>query len=256
MTRLRPRTAAVVVVGALGIVALVTGGSGADAQVLPPEPTTTTSTTAPPPPAEQPPPPPTMKRGDRSGDVENVQHRLKYLGYDPGAANGVFGRETEFAVFAFQKTQGVPVTGQVAPEMHRQMANAAPPPALAPNLGGDRVEVDLGRQLMTIYRGNAPVIITTISSGNNRRYCVRRRRCAYAVTPRGTFAIGRTARGWETSPLGRLYNSAYFYRGFALHGSLSVPLYPASHGCVRVPMHTAAWFQSQLYRGMPVFVGG
>ena len=118
------------------------------------------------------------------------------------------------------------------------------------------MEVDLGRQLMTIYRGGAPALISHISSGNNQRYCVRRRRCAYAVTPRGRFAIGRKARGWETSPLGRLYKSAYFYRGFALHGSLSVPIHPASHGCIRVPMHTARWFQALLPRGMPVYVGG
>ena len=35
----------------------------------------------------------------------------------------------------------------------------------------------------------------------------------------------------------------YFLRGFAIHGYPSVPPYPASHGCVRVPM----WIAQQLY---------
>ena len=28
----------------------------------------------------------------------------------------------------------------------------------------------------------------------------------------------------------------YFVAGYAIHGNPSVPPYPASHGCVRVPM--------------------
>ena len=27
----------------------------------------------------------------------------------------------------------------------------------------------------------------------------------------------------------------YFYGGYAIHGNPSVPPYPASHGCIRVP---------------------
>ena len=110
-------------------------------------------------------------------------------------------------------------------------------------------------QLMTIYRGGQPALISHISSGNEKRYCVDGR-CEVAHTPRGNFAIGRMVKGWEKSPLGYLYNSAYFRGGYALHGSKSVPMHPASHGCVRVPMHTAEWFQRLLYRGLPVHVGG
>jgi lipoprotein-anchoring transpeptidase ErfK/SrfK len=36
----------------------------------------------------------------------------------------------------------------------------------------------------------------------------------------------------------------YFLCGFAIHGYPSVPAYPASHGCVRVPM----WLAPRLYR--------
>src|SRR6266540_2326421 len=54
--------------------------------------------------------------------------------------------------------------------------------------------------------------------------------------------------GWRTSKLGRLYRPAYFYGGYAVHGSWSVPAYPASHGCVRVTIAA----MDRLYNGMPV----
>ena len=60
--------------------------------------------------------------------------------------------------------------------------------------------------------------------------------------------------GWETGPLGSLYNSQYFNGGIAIHGSRSVPAYPASHGCVRISMSAAEWFPDQVSIGTPVYV--
>ena len=40
-----------------------------------------------------------------------------------------------------------------------------------------------------------------------------------------------------------MYYSMYFLRGFAIHGYASVPPYPASHGCVRLPL----WFAPRIY---------
>jgi hypothetical protein len=42
--------------------------------------------------------------------------------------------------------------------------------------------------------------------------------------------------------------------GVAIHGFPSVPTRPASHGCVRIPMHTATWFPSRVVQGDPVYV--
>ena len=36
-----------------------------------------------------------------------------------------------------------------------------------------------------------------------------------------------------------MVHSNYFIRGYAIHGYASVPTYPASHGCVRVPIPDA-----------------
>jgi lipoprotein-anchoring transpeptidase ErfK/SrfK len=43
-------------------------------------------------------------------------------------------------------------------------------------------------------------------------------------------------------------------RGYAIHGSTSVPSYPASHGCVRVTLPAMNRLWSSLRIGMPVHV--
>jgi hypothetical protein len=40
-----------------------------------------------------------------------------------------------------------------------------------------------------------------------------------------------------------MFDSNFFLRGFAVHGYPEVPPWPASHGCVRVPM----WVAVRLY---------
>ena len=58
-------------------------------------------------------------------------------------------------------------------------------------------------------------------------------------TPIGTRRIYPKVAGWNWV----LWYPLYFLRGFAVHGYPDVPAYPASHGCVRVPM----WIAPRLY---------
>ena len=46
----------------------------------------------------------------------------------------------------------------------------------------------------------------------------------------------------------------YFYYGYAIHGSKSVPTYAASHGCVRVTIPAINRLWSKLYIGERVHV--
>ncbi|TLS38577.1 S41 family peptidase [Pseudalkalibacillus caeni] len=48
-----------------------------------------------------------------SKQVESAQKMLKGLGYEPGRSDGYFNEETVTAVKAFQKTQGLSVTGKI-----------------------------------------------------------------------------------------------------------------------------------------------
>jgi hypothetical protein len=74
------------------------------------------------------------------------------------------------------------------------------------------------------------------------------------VTPGGSFRVSGKVSGWQTGSLGRLYKPSYFNGNIAIHGALSVPGGPASHGCVRVPMTSADWIFAALPRGTAVYV--
>jgi len=46
----------------------------------------------------------------------------------------------------------------------------------------------------------------------------------------------------------------YFTGGYAIHGTPSVPPYPASHGCVRIPMWVAPQLSATASHGETVYV--
>jgi len=51
-----------------------------------------------------------------------------------------------------------------------------------------------------------------------------------------------------------LYYPSYILNGIAVHGSPSVPTYPASHGCIRVPMYAAKELSGLMPVGIEVIV--
>jgi lipoprotein-anchoring transpeptidase ErfK/SrfK len=64
--------------------------------------------------------------------------------------------------------------------------------------------------------------------------------------------------GWVTVPLGAMYNPVFFISTvYAIHGDTYVPVFPDSHGCVRVPMYIAQFFHNLVTTpGTEVFVYG
>ena len=59
--------------------------------------------------------------------IRELQLALSRAGYDPGPADGTFGRRTEASVVAFQRANGLSVDGRVGPEtaaaLNRVLAN-------------------------------------------------------------------------------------------------------------------------------------
>ncbi len=51
------------------------------------------------------------KYGSRGEEVTLIQQRLQELGYNPGAADGIYGTRTQDAVTAFQRDQGLTADG-------------------------------------------------------------------------------------------------------------------------------------------------
>jgi hypothetical protein len=197
----------------------------------------------------------TLVYGSRGDDVKMVQQRLKDMHFDPGTVNGVFTLTTEQAVWAFQHLHGAvgkQADGKVTPALWSTMQD---PLNLAPQKPGNNnhLEVYLPIQVAVLFTNNQVTLITHISSGNNQHYCADGT-CSKAVTPGGVYTFGRRFSGWHTSDLGTLYNPVYFNFGIAVHGEESVPNYPASHGCVRIPMTIAQYFPTLVHTGDVVYV--
>lgn len=195
-----------------------------------------------------------LRSGDTGPAVKELESRLKQLGYDPGKLDGVFDQYTRFAVISLQKVSSLTVDGLAGPAVQAAIANPTSAPVLVADGSPSRVEVDLRQQLMVVYRDGTPVLITHVSTGSNETFCSSGR-CREAVTPVGSFRFFRRISGWRTAELGRLYNPVYFTDdGVAVHGASSVPLHPASHGCVRIPMHTADLFPQLVETGTEIHV--
>ncbi|MFC7589837.1 L,D-transpeptidase [Nonomuraea antimicrobica] len=126
---------------------------------------------------------------------------------------------------------------------------------LVPGGAADRVEISLREQLLTVYRKRRPVLYSHISTGAEVRYC-EGGRCGTAITPVGDFRVQSRAPGWTTGRLGSMFNSLYFTGAIAMHGSTKVPLHPASHGCVRLPLETSKRLYEIVKVGEPVYVRG
>ena len=174
----------------------------------------------------------------------HIEQRLEALRYDVGPVDGVTDEQTHSAIMAFQKVHGLERTGGLTdPVTNQIMATHSTPPPIAPNGEPNRVEISLSRQVLFLYENGALAKILPVSSGTSE-----------TPTPTGTYRINRRESGWHTSRLGRLYNAQYFVGGYAIHGSLSVPAHPASHGCVRLPMSAAEWFPSKVGIGTQVVV--
>jgi len=199
----------------------------------------------------------TLGPGIAGDDVTQLQQRLAELGFDPGPADGQFGPATQMAVWAYQKLviglTGKDVTGKVTPDLWTKIEQALTIRPLRPDATPTHLEVYLPSQTAVLFQDGKARLITHISSGTGKEWC-EEGYCSVAITPGGTYNFGRRVDGWDDSVLGQLFNPVYFNYGVAIHGAYNVPLYPASHSCVRIPMHIAKYFPSLVKRGDQVFV--
>lgn len=173
-----------------------------------------------------------------------LEHKLASLRYDVGPVDGTVDDQTNSALMAFQKVHGLARTGELTDALRTQiMAAQGTPAPMVPGGDPNRVEVSLARQVLFLYEGGSLTKILAVATGTDK-----------TPTPTGDFRMFRSEEGWHTSKYGRLYNAQYFVGGYAIHGSLSVPAEPASHGCIRISMYSAEWFPSHVGRGTQVVV--
>ncbi len=192
------------------------------------------------------------KKLTRSELVLEAEKLLAERGYWIKKVDTVWDSSTYHAVTAFQKVEGRKRTGKLNQNELDAIRQSRRP--LSVFIGDAHIEIDLERQVLFLVDANDIVThILPVSTGNDKVYYENGVR-QIAHTPRGTFTITRQIKGTRIAPLGVLYHPSYFYGGVAIHGSGSIPFYPASHGCVRIPRFAAAEFSDLVYLGMRVIL--
>jgi len=183
---------------------------------------------------------PTQSMGSQGSLVSFIEARLTALSYPCGPVDGVYDYRTRDAVMAFEKVERLSRDGIVgASTWQRIFAAQTPTPRL--DASGDRAEVDLTRQVLFVIEEGAVTKVVHVSTGR-------------LGTPTGHGTVGHKDYGWTHVPVGWMYSPSYFMPHIAIHGSKSVPPYPASHGCVRTPVWMADALYEQLVPGFPVDV--
>ena len=180
---------------------------------------------------------PYLALGARGPSVRILERRLAQLHYTTRGADGFYSYDTADAVTAFQKLNGLARTGRVTPDVWRRLQSARTP--LPRYRFGHHFEVNKTKQVLFEVNHGRVVRIVHVSTG------------ATGNTPVGSWHIYSKVPG--TLPSG-MFDSNFFLRGFAIHGYPSVPTYPASHGCVRVPNWVAPILFASSYYGEAVYI--
>jgi peptidoglycan hydrolase-like protein with peptidoglycan-binding domain len=177
---------------------------------------------------------PSARPGARGPVVRMLQAQLARRGYVVGRA-GLYDARTARAVLAFRKVTGMARTSIASSQVFRRLARGGGVFRVRFPGHGQHVEADLSRQVIALIRNGRAERIYPVSSGK-----------ASTPTIRGHFRVYLKAPGTNAKGM---YMSSYFIRGYAIHGYPSVPVFPASHGCLRVPMSEAVSIFRWLTRG-------
>ena len=177
--------------------------------------------------------------GRRGTDVLLLQRGLDELGFAV-PVTGYYDAGTSRAVIAFRKVNGMERIGYASAAVFSMVLEGKG--AFRPRFpdAGYHVEYDWSRQVLGFFRGAKPVNVYHSASG-----------APATPTVFGTFTFYRKEPG--TNHLG-MVQSNYFIRGYAIHGYHDVPVHPASHGCLRVPIPNAYQIDRQIQLGMKIMV--
>lgn len=191
------------------------------------------------------------RAGVSVAQIKEAEKRLAELGYWTGPVDGRLDDGTRAALIAFQKWEGREITGKLTRDELEAMRNAASPKPR--DSGYEHVEVDVDRQVMMLVKDDDSVRVLPVSTGSGKEF-MDEGQMSISYTPRGRFVVYDKTFGWEDGQLGSVYYANYITGGVAIHGYLSVPTQPASHGCIRIPMFAARQVSDLLPKGTIVLV--
>lgn len=195
-----------------------------------------------------------LYRGCIGEDVRALQQTLAARGWWCGTADADFGELTQQAVWAVQKQNGLVRDGIVGPLTRTALANGTLPAPVGGS--GSRIEVHLRKQLLLVVRSGRTSLALNTSTGNGEYYWLNGRRYR-ATTPTGSWTVySAYSAGWQTGDLGKMWKPMYYNSGWAVHGSASIPPWPASHGCSRLSVRAMnmLWSTGTMFVGCRVTV--
>jgi hypothetical protein len=164
------------------------------------------------------------KPGGRGPAVRLLQSELAALGYVVGK-RGLYDDRTARAVLAFRKVTGMARSTTASSDVFKALAKGRGHFRVRHPEHGKHVEADLSRQVLALAQGGKVERIYPMSSGKPS-----------TPTVVGSFRVYSKSPGFNAKGM---YFSNYFIRGYAIHGYASVPVFAASHGCLRVPIPDA-----------------
>jgi hypothetical protein len=183
-----------------------------------------------------------LSYGSTGPDVVALRNRLAQLHVHVPWASPRFGPELFDSVVAFQKGRGLSRTGVVDAATWRALSQDVVPAARY-HRPGAHLEVSKSRQILMLVRDGETLAYLPVSSG------------AGGITPVGNFSVlwkAPSTSTWLGSAI--LFRTMTIHGNVAIHGYPSVPTYPASHGCIRIPVWLADWLYQQTPVGEPVYV--
>lgn len=206
-----------------------------------------------------------------------TQQKLKDFGINPGPIDGIYGPKTGRALCTFRWISGMDVhrdnldtdTYQKINEHTNQYGYITNVPA--GQFKGEDTYIYVNKTCQTmIYVEHQKIRrVINVSTGKKGH-----------ETPDTVRRLGGTQKGWHCSTLypescrtqhtgmnkkysdvGNMYNKRYVMGAIYLHGSTSVPTYPASHGCIRVSVWDSDWMYKHVGNrdtgGRPwIYIGG
>ncbi|MGH2981802.1 MAG: L,D-transpeptidase [Solirubrobacterales bacterium] len=184
---------------------------------------------------------PGLRSGQCGRVVRGFKRNLSRLGYVPGGGSCMSDR-ADRAVLAYRKVNNRGNNQHAGPAIVKRVFAGRGRFRIRHRGAGEHVEVSIGKQVLVFANKKGRAVETYhVSTGKSSTPTVTGRFSFYLRQP-GTNSHG-------------MVHSTYFHGGYAVHGYPSVPAtYPASHGCVRVPIPDALHIYNKISLGETVFV--
>ncbi len=175
----------------------------------------------------------------------DVQRRLVQLKYLPsGAVTGKADYRTSQALMAFQAWNGLSRDGVAGVATRKKLMTASVPTPRSTGASGHSVQVFRSLGVALCVDNGSVVRAVHCSTG----------RPGMATTAGAWSVYLKSTRFWSVTYSSWMPYASFFHNGEGLHGYEDVPAYPASHGCVRLPMPEAPWVYDFAYMGATVYV--